>query len=57
VSVAQAIQQAAGRCTRGPGDWSETYILDSSFEWFYRKNFKLFEDWFKDALMRKEAIA
>ena len=54
VSVALSIQQAAGRCTRGPGDFSETYILDSSFEWFYKRNFGLFEDWFKDALMRKE---
>ncbi len=52
VSVALAIQQAAGRCTRGPGDWSETYILDSSFEWFYKRNFNLFESWFKDALCK-----
>lgn len=53
VSVAIAIQQAAGRCTRGPNDRSETYILDSSFEWFYKRNYMLFEDWFKNALMRK----
>jgi len=52
VSVALAIQQAAGRCTRGPGDFSETYILDSSFEWFYKRNFNLFESWFKDALCK-----
>lgn len=52
VSVALAIQQAAGRCTRGPGDWSETYILDSSFEWFYKRNYNLFESWFKDALCK-----
>lgn len=52
VSVALAIQQAAGRCTRGPGDWSETYILDSSFEWFYKRNYNLFEAWFKDALCK-----
>lgn len=52
VSVAIAIQQAAGRCTRGPTDFSKTYILDSSFEYFYRKNYMLFEDWFKAALCR-----
>lgn len=52
VSVALAIQQAAGRCTRGPGDWSETYILDSSFEWFYKRNYNLFEEWFKDSLCK-----
>jgi Rad3-related DNA helicase len=55
VRVATAIQQAAGRCTRGPGDFSETYIMDSSFEQFYRRNHNLFQQWFKDALRRKEA--
>jgi Rad3-related DNA helicase len=55
VRVATAIQQAAGRCTRGPGDWSETYIMDSSFEQFYRRNHNLFQGWFKDALRRRES--
>jgi Rad3-related DNA helicase len=53
VRVATAIQQAAGRCTRGPDDFSETYIMDSSFEMFYKRNYNLFQDWFKDALRRK----
>jgi Rad3-related DNA helicase len=53
VRVATAIQQAAGRCTRGPDDFSETYIMDSSFEQFYRRNHNLFQQWFKDALKRK----
>ena len=52
VSVALAIQQAAGRCTRGPGDFSETWILDASFEFFYKRNYNLFESWFKDALCK-----
>jgi Rad3-related DNA helicase len=55
VRVATAIQQAAGRCTRGPGDFSETYIMDSSFEQFYRRNWNLFQDWFKAALRRRGA--
>lgn len=55
ISVAIAIQQAAGRCTRGPNDFSETYILDESFNWFYNNNFSLFEKWFIDALRRKKA--
>jgi Rad3-related DNA helicase len=54
VSTAIAIQQAAGRCTRGPDDFSETWILDASFEWFYKRHYRLFEDWFKDALVRVE---
>lgn len=45
------IQQAAGRCTRDPKDYSETYILDASFGNFYRNNQALFEDWFVDALV------
>ena len=53
VRVATAIQQACGRCTRGPGDFSETYIMDSSFEQFYRRNYNLFQPWFRDALRRK----
>jgi Rad3-related DNA helicase len=53
VRVATAIQQAAGRATRGPEDFSETWILDSSFESFYRRNHNLFQPWFKEALRRK----
>ena len=53
VRVATAIQQAAGRTTRGPGDWSECYIMDASFEAFYRRNHNLFQPWFKEALRRK----
>ena len=53
VRVATAIQQACGRCTRGPGDFSETYIMDSSFEGFYRRNYNIFQPWFRDALRRK----
>jgi len=54
VRVATAIQQAAGRATRGPEDFSETYIMDSSFEQFYRRNHNLFQPYFKEALRRKE---
>ena len=52
VSVAINIQQACGRCTRGPSDFSETWILDASFEFFYKRNYNLFESWFKDALCK-----
>lgn len=45
------IQQAAGRCTRDPNDYSETYILDASFGGFYRNNKALFEPWFQEALI------
>jgi Rad3-related DNA helicase len=45
------VQQAAGRCTRDPKDYSETYILDASFGNFYRNNMSLFEPWFQEALV------
>ena len=44
------IQQACGRTTRGPDDFSETHILDGSFETLYRRNNNLFFDWFKEAI-------
>jgi Rad3-related DNA helicase len=53
VRIATAIQQAAGRCCRGPSDRSETYILDSSFEVFYKRNYNLFQPWFRESLRRK----
>lgn len=43
VSTAIAIQQAVGRTTRAPDDYSHTYILDENFLWFckrYRQAFK-----------------
>jgi len=46
-----AIQQAAGRCTRGPKDFSKTYILDANFGYFFSQNKIFFEKWFKDALV------
>jgi len=45
------IQQASSRCTRGPKDYSEAYILDSNFGFFYKQNRKFFENWFKQALV------
>jgi Rad3-related DNA helicase len=56
MSTAVDIQQAAGRCTRSPTDYSETYILDSNFGYFFNQNKQFFEQWFKDALVweRKE---
>lgn len=46
--------QACGRTTRSPDDYSEIYILDSSFEGLYKKNKTLFPDWFKESLVGVE---
>jgi hypothetical protein len=51
MTTAITIQQAAGRCTRGPDDYSETYILDLNFSYFFSQNKMYFEKWFKDALV------
>jgi len=48
MSTAIAIQQAVGRTTRGPEDYSETYILDENFGWFCRR----YRDAFKEDFLR-----
>ena len=51
LTTAVAIQQAAGRTTRDPDDFSKTYILDSNFGFFYSQNKNLLEPWFRDAIV------
>lgn len=49
--TAMRIMQAAGRSTRSEEDWSNTYILDSRFKWFWSSNKKeYFFDWFNEAV-------
>jgi Rad3-related DNA helicase len=48
MSTAISIQQAVGRTTRGPEDYSETYILDENFGWFCRR----YRDAFKEDFLR-----
>ena len=50
-TTACLIQQACGRTTRGPDDFSQTFILDGSFGSFYNRNKSLFKDWFQEALV------
>lgn len=51
LTTAVAIQQAAGRTTRGPEDHSQIYILDANFGYFYSQNKNLMEPWFKESLV------
>jgi len=51
LSTVVDIQQASGRCTRDIKDYSETYILDENFGYFYKSNSGLFETWFSEALI------
>lgn len=45
------LQQSCGRTTRGPDDFSETWILDQSFGSLYYRSKALFMPWFTDALI------
>ncbi|MGH9925253.1 MAG: helicase C-terminal domain-containing protein, partial [Nitrososphaeraceae archaeon] len=52
--TALRIVQAYGRSIRSKNDWAITYILDSNFEGFVRKNTILFPNWFLSAIKFKQ---
>lgn len=33
----EAVQEIVGRTTRGPDDFSQTFVLDSNFGWFVNR--------------------
>lgn len=42
--------QAYGRSIRSKDDWAKTYILDSAFQYFLRKNREILPGWFLNAI-------
>jgi Rad3-related DNA helicase len=42
--------QAYGRSIRSKDDWAKTYILDSAFGYFIKKNRNMLPDWFIQAI-------
>jgi ATP-dependent DNA helicase DinG len=42
--------QAYGRSVRSKDDWAKTYILDSAFQYFLRKNREILPSWFLNAI-------
>jgi len=42
--------QAYGRSVRSKDDWARTYVLDSAFSYFVRKNRNTLPDWFIQAI-------
>ena len=42
--------QAYGRSVRSKDDWAKTYILDSAFQYFLRKNREILPGWFLNAI-------
>ena len=57
VYAAVEVMQAAGRTTRTKDDYSETYILDSSWQSFHRRYKKLFHPWFDAACLRCKQLS
>ena len=55
--AAVAVMQAAGRCTRSVDDFSESYILDSSWQGFFNRCKKLLQPWFVASLKRKTEMS
>lgn len=49
-TTAKIIIQGLGRSTRNENDFSVSYILDSSWESFFRMNIKYFPQWFIEGL-------
>ena len=47
--TAKTIIQALGRSVRTEDDHAVSYILDSSWAWFYKSNIQLFPPWFREA--------
>ena len=48
--TALRLVQAYGRSIRSKEDWAKTYVLDSAFSPFAKKNRNLFPDWFKQSI-------
>jgi ATP-dependent DNA helicase DinG len=44
--TALKLVQAYGRSIRSKDDWAKTYVLDSHFEEFVRRNKKILPEWF-----------
>jgi Rad3-related DNA helicase len=45
--------QAYGRSIRSKDDWARTYILDSAFGYFVKKNVDILPHWFVEAIKNK----
>jgi Rad3-related DNA helicase len=49
--VCQTIEQATGRSTRSPEDWSEVFLVDGQFYWYIPKHREEFmHKWFLEAV-------
>ena len=49
--TALKLVQSYGRSIRSEDDWADTFILDSDFESFQRRNYKMLPKWFKQVII------
>ena len=49
--TARTMVQAAGRSIRNEKDHAASYILDGSWEWFYKQNRSMFPEYFRKSLV------
>jgi Rad3-related DNA helicase len=49
--TAKTLIQALGRSIRDENDYAISYILDSSWDYFYKKNKNMFPPWFREAII------
>lgn len=56
MNTAVATMQAAGRTTRSINDYSQTFILDASWQGFFNRNKKLLQPWFIASLRTADQI-
>jgi hypothetical protein len=45
--------QGYGRSIRSKEDWAKTYVLDSAFGYFVKKNKNILPDWFTQAIQAR----
>ena len=48
--TALRLVQGYGRSVRSKDDWAKTYVLDSGFEYFVKRNRNILPDWFTQAV-------
>jgi ATP-dependent DNA helicase DinG len=51
--TALRLVQGYGRSVRSKEDWAKTYVLDSAFGYFVKKNRNILPDWFTQAIQAK----
>lgn len=54
--MTQTLIQTVGRIVRNDGDWGETFIIDSHWEWVRKKYKHFFTQWFLEAVRESKTV-